>query len=96
MIGQLTQFRTNLPVVYDAYKGRVFSAYAPERASLRQFEYDISALSDDRQFVSVMIDAVRDQLQFFTYREKILQQAITMCEAVSLALSASWTATAGR
>ena len=87
--GQLTQFRTTLPLQYDAYKGRIFSAYAPEKASMRRYEYDIAVLADDRQFVSVIIDSVRDQLQFFTYRESILKQAIMMCEAVSRALSIS-------
>jgi len=86
-MGQLTQFRTNLPGLEDAYKGRIFSVYAPEQASMRRFEYDIAALAADRQFVSKIVDSVRDQLQFFTYREGVLKRAIAMCESVSRAVS---------
>ena len=85
--GQLTQFRTNLPGLEDAYDGHIFSIYAPEQASMRRYEYDIAALAADRQFVSKMVDSVRDQLQFFTYREGVLSRAIAMCESVSRAVS---------
>jgi len=85
--GQLTQFRTNLRGLHDAYEGRIFSAYAPEKSSLRRYEYDIASLSGDRQFVSDIVDAVRDQLQFLTIRESILSRAVSMCEALSRQLS---------
>ncbi len=87
VMGQLTQFRANLPGLEDAYNGRIFSIYAPEQASMRRYEYDIAALAADRQFVSKMVDSVRDQLQFFTYREGVLSRAIAMCESVSRAVS---------
>jgi hypothetical protein len=85
--GQLTQFRTSLRDLYDAYEGRVFSTYAPEKSSLRRYEYDMAALSGDRQFVSDIVDAVRNQLQFLTVRESILGRATSMCEALSRRLS---------
>ena len=83
--GQLTQFRTNLPELYSAYQGRIISTYDPERSSLRQYEYDIALLAADRLFVSEIVDAVRNQLQFQTYRELTLRDAFAMCEAVSRA-----------
>lgn len=86
-LGQLTQFRTNLPGLYGAYEEHVFSVYAPERKSMRSYEYDIAELAADRQFVSVMVDSVRDQLQFLNIREFVLSSAITMCETVSRAVS---------
>jgi hypothetical protein len=87
VMGQLTQFRTSLPVLYAAYEGRVFSRYDPEKKSMRRYEYDIAALAGDRQFASKIVDSVRDQLQFLTYREGILRRAVSMCESVSSAVS---------
>ena len=81
--GQLTQFRTNLPTLYAAYEGRIFSVYERDRPSKRRFEYDISTLAEDRVFVSDMVDAVRNQLQFLTIRENVLRRAQAMCETVS-------------
>lgn len=60
----LTQFRTSLPVLYDAYEGRIFSKYDPGKSSMRRYVYDIAALADDQQFVSAIVDAVRDQLLY--------------------------------
>ena len=87
--GQLAQFRTNLPTLYAAYQGRIFSTYEPERSSKRRFEYDIPALAKDRQFVSDVVDAVRNQLQFLTFRESVLRRAIKMCESVSRAIAST-------
>lgn len=81
--GQLIQFRISLPGLFRSYQGHVFSAYDPTEASLRRFEYDIAALSTDRQFMSDMVDAVRDQLQFHSYRRMNLDAAIRMCEEIS-------------
>ena len=81
--GQLTQFRTNLPTLYAAYEGRIFSVYERDRPSKRRFEYDIAALAKDRVFVSDMVDAVRNQLQFLTIRENVARRAQAMCETVS-------------
>lgn len=86
-LGQLTQFRTNLPGLYGAYEEHIFSVYAPERKSMRSYEYDVVALAADRQFVSVMVDSVRDQLQFLDIREFVLRRAIMMCESASRAVS---------
>lgn len=85
--GQLPQFRSSIAVFYRAYEGRIISTYAPERLSLRRFEYNIEELAADRQFASDMVDLTRNQLQFHNYRKRTLQAAIAMCEAVSLALS---------
>lgn len=85
--GQLTQFRTNLPSLYQSFQNHVFSVYDPNAASLRRYEYDIEALSSDRQFMSDIVDAVRDQLQFHNYRQLTLEAALHMCEAVSRAVS---------
>lgn len=86
--GQLEQFRgATQPAYTKALTGKVFSAYAPERPSLRRYEYDFAALAGDRQFVSDIVDLVRDQRQFQTYRERTLKAAVEMCEAVSAAVS---------
>ena len=86
--GQLDQFRGATQQVYlKALAGKVFSAYAPERASLRRYEYDFAALAADRQFVSDIVDLARDQRQFQSYRERTLKAAVEMCEAVSAAVS---------
>ena len=87
--GQLTQFRTNLPGLYAAYQGRIFSAYQPDKESKRRYQYDVAALAGDRLFVSEMVDAVRNQLQFLTIREGVLRRAITMCETVSRAVAST-------
>lgn len=85
--GQLVQFRTaSLPKAEYAFRGRVFSAYAPDQESLRRFDYDFPALASDRQFVSDVIDLVRNQLQFQTYREAALKAAEEMCAAVARAV----------
>jgi hypothetical protein len=87
--GQLAQFRADsLPVKIRAFQGRAFSVYAPEKASLREFEYDFDALARDRQFVSDVVDLVRNQLQFQTYREAALKAATAMCEAAARAVGA--------
>jgi len=83
VMGQLTQFRSTLPMLYAAYDGHVFSEYDQGVSSMRRFTYDISELSRDRQFVSAIVDGVRDQLQFLTIRAGILERAITMCESIS-------------
>jgi len=85
--GQLEQFRADsMPEKNRALQGRVFSVYAPEKASLREFEYDFDALARDRQFVSDVVDLVRNQLQFQTYREAALKAAMAMCEAAARAV----------
>lgn len=81
--GQLPQFRLNMPQFLDAYRGRVFSVYDPAQPSLRRFEYDLAALSRDREFKSAITDLVRDQLQFQTYRATVLLAAQEMCEVLS-------------
>ena len=81
--GQLPQFRLNAPVIVNAYRDRVFSVYAPDRPSLRRFEYDMEALSQDRQFNSDILDLARDQLQFHEYRLNMLEAARQMCDTVS-------------
>ncbi len=53
---------------------------------MRRYEYDIAALSEDRDFVSTTVDAVRNQLQFLTIRQGVLNRAIAMCDAVSQAV----------
>lgn len=87
--GQLIQFRTALPVIARAFDGRIRSIYAPEEASLRRYGYDISALSVDEEFKSHMVDSVRDQLQFHSYRLRVLRSATQMCISVSRAASKS-------
>ena len=85
--GQLAQFRTeSSPVRIKAFQGRVFSAYAPAQTSLREFDYDFAALARDRQFVSDIVDLVRNQLQFQTYRKAALNAAAAMCEAAARAI----------
>lgn len=85
--GQLVQFRTaSLPKAEYAFRGRVFSAYAPDRESLRRFDYDFPALASDPQFVSDIIDLVRNQLQFQVYREAALKAAEEMCAAAARAV----------
>ena len=82
--GQLAQFRADsMPEKTRAFEGRVFSVYAPKQASLREFDYDFGALARDRQFVSDVVDLVRNQLQFQTYREAALTAATAMCEAAA-------------
>lgn len=85
--GQLTQFRTNLPGLHEAFQNHIFSVYEPTASSLRRFDYDIEALSGDRQFMSDIVDAVRDQLQFHNYRQLTLEAALHMCTEVSRAVS---------
>lgn len=83
--GQLPQFRSNFPQFFEAYRGRVFSVYDPAQPSLRRYEYDLAALSRDREFKSAMTDLVRDQLQFQTYRVTVLHAAQEMCDVLSAA-----------
>jgi hypothetical protein len=84
--GQLTQFRANLPTIFEAYDGRIYSEYDPSSPSLRRYRYEVERLSADRQFVSDMVDAVRDQLQFQRIREEIYRRAQAMCSAISAAI----------
>jgi hypothetical protein len=85
--GQLIQFRTNLPGLHEAFQSHIFSSYEPGAASLRRYEYDIEALSTDRQFISDIVDAVRNQLQFHNYRQVTLEAALHMCQEISRAVS---------
>ncbi len=84
--GQLVQFRTSHLKVETAFEGRVFSVYDPSAPSLRRFEYDLAALSEDRQFVSHILDLVRNQLQFEFYYRGALEQTGALCEQLALAL----------
>ena len=66
--------------------GRIYSEYDPSSPSLRRYRYEVERLSADRQFVSDMVDAVRDQLQFQRIREEIYRRAQAMCTAISAAI----------
>lgn len=85
--GQLVQFRTSHLKVETAFEGRVFSVYDAEAASLRRFDYDLAALSQDRQFVSHILDLVRNQLQFEYYYRGALEQTDALCTRLAIALN---------
>jgi len=85
LIGQLDQFRTSTEPGLAALNGHVFSQHDPTSPSLRRFEYDIAALSADREFVSSIVNAARNQRVFFFFRLSALRRAYEMCEALSRA-----------
>lgn len=85
IIGQLDQFRRSIESGLTAQNGRVFSRYDPTSSDLRWFEYDIAVLSADREFVTSIVNAARNQRVFLFFRMGALRRAYEMCEALSRA-----------
>ncbi|MBI1237012.1 MAG: hypothetical protein GC188_10060 [Alphaproteobacteria bacterium] len=83
--GQLDQFRSSSPDGLRMLDGRVFSEVDLSAYTLRRLDYDIASLSQDREFVSSVVDAVRNQRVFLFFRMGALRRAYEMCEALSAA-----------
>ncbi|MEE2525935.1 hypothetical protein V0U79_06120 [Hyphobacterium sp. HN65] len=83
--GQLTQFRSSTNRGQERLQGRLTSRFDPSRSTLRRYEFDIPTLATDREFVSAVVDASRNQRVFLFFRIGALNDAIAMCEALSAA-----------
>ena len=83
--GMLDQFRTGVSDGISALDGRIFSQFDLSSSTLRRYEYDIELLSQDREFISGIVDGVRNQRVFLFFRLGTLRTAFEMCEALSAA-----------
>jgi hypothetical protein len=94
---QLEYFRqTNAPLVAAPHPGQT-TTYDPQAPALKdRFVYsaDFAVIAADRAYMTQLVDQLRNQMVFQSYRRDLETQAETMCRSLAAALHQICTAAA--
>jgi hypothetical protein len=81
--GQLEFFRQESDRSLDVAGDGIAMVYDPNAELRLGLEFDLQALSENRQYMSLLVRELRNQRMFQNYRRMLLESAESMCAALS-------------